>query len=125
MSGIVLQATATGIGHRNSYFRYTKKKEKEKDARGIERTVVREYQQRVPACETVKYVCPAPKCGAKNEHSILSAKGNAGEELIFTCRKCGREIQVSRPLDQPTIIVPGINKPEHVGLVGLDGRPLR
>lgn len=81
-------------------------------------------QQEIPACETVKFVCPAPKCGAKNEHSILSSKGNAGDELIFICRKCEREIQVSRPHDDRAIIVPGINKPEHVGLLDAHGRKL-
>lgn len=125
MSGVVLQTTATGIGIRQSYFRYFKKKEKVKDSFGIERTVTRRMEQEMPACETVKFVCPAPKCGAKNELSIIAAKGNAGQELIFLCRKCNREIQVSKPLEQPAIIVPGINKPEHVGLVGPDGRPLR
>lgn len=124
MRGIVLQTTATGIGHRYSHFRYFKQKEKIKDGLGLERTETRRMEQRVPACETVKFDCPAPKCGVKNEQSILSSKGNAGEELIFHCRKCKREIQVSKPVDAPSIIIPGIEKAKPFGLVGPDGRPL-
>jgi DNA-directed RNA polymerase subunit M/transcription elongation factor TFIIS len=124
MSGIVLRTQADGVGHRNAYVRYFKHKEKVKDQYGIERTVSTRMQQDMPACETVIFKCPAPKCGAKNEQSVLRSKGAAGESLSFECRKCGREIEVSKPAEQPKIIVPGIEKPKHMGLVGADGRPL-
>lgn len=110
MTGIVLQATATGIGHRDSYTRYFK------------RNSVR-YEQLMPACETVKFVCPVSKCGAKNETAITSSIDIVDDEIIFQCRKCGRNIQVSRPPDEHSIIVPGTERP-YTGIVGADGRPI-
>ena len=125
MSSVILRTQALAIGHRFSYTRYFTVKETVKNKLGIEKSIKKRMEQKIPACETVIFKCPFPACGKKNEHSVISAKGAIGDVLSFICRKCGREIEVTKPTPKgPAIIVPGIETTKPFGLVDARGMPL-
>lgn len=125
--GVILSTKATGIGWRPAYTKHFSIYETVKDSMGKEKKVRTRLQQQIPACESVRFVCPAPTCKKKNDQSVLSAKGTAGQYLSFICAKCKREIEVCKPPeDLNKIVLAGqMEKAEHKGLVGINGQPLR
>jgi predicted RNA-binding Zn-ribbon protein involved in translation (DUF1610 family) len=125
MPGIVLSANPIGTTSRPAHFEYYNHYDEVDLGFGKKKRVRTRMQRHVPACEAVIFICPASRCGKRNEQSILRAKASIGETLSFTCAKCGREIEVSKPKPKlQAIVVPGIEKAKPFGLVDPSGRPI-
>jgi hypothetical protein len=128
MSGIILQTTAIAIvnkggGHQTK----TQIHEWKDELNGVHHQKERKItKEKVPGCDYVVFKCPWDDCRQRNKQSMYRVKGVVGNSLSFSCNKCRREIEVSKPAPKPqNIVVPGINTPKHFELFGPDNRPIR
>jgi len=131
MPGIIFQTQAIKVVNSGGGYKERTIRKVHKDALGRE-TVEKIHQRsakRQTGTDYVVFKCPAPGCGKRNKKSMYEAKAITGEAVSFICYACRREIEVDRPKPKiqvaSDIVVPEVEKPKHVGLLGPDGRPIQ
>lgn len=80
-------------------------------------------EERVKGSDRAIFVCPW--CERRNNQSVYRHKSVTEQgNLTFRCAGCRREIEVSKPREIATILIPTNSNPIVSGLYGPDNRPV-
>ena len=128
MSELLIKTEAIKLVNKGGGYKLKTVTENFKDAYGKEMSRHHHEisEKKEKGSDYVVFNCPWPDCGKRNRQTVFMAKQITEEKnLTFRCWSCRREIEVMKPKEIPTIVVPTMERNEFRSLYGPNNKPIR